>query len=477
MEGKYMRSNPTTTLPHSRETVSYSAEAKPKCFMLHDDPKVKLIIRDRITASVGGKYVLPKKRTLDTAFGTKSGFELNDSIFDMKWNILKKHEESNNDILLYGRYDRIFKMFFSDHLEEPFLKDFKVRNDILKPALTSFSNLEANKLEVFKQLENTEAAIVNLSIGPPIDFLIEYSESIPPEYEFENQTPIYAVKKAVELGKIVVLAAGNESILSGTGALGEKYISFYQSLNDTPDIKGKVILVGEGSSSHRRKISNCSTMAGAGANLFVILPRLTDQAGTSFTAPQFAAAISLLKKKHPKLSPDQLINCIYASCERPRHIDDEAKKTLQMSSSLSIKDIHQLKPKHVYGHGWPNFIEADRLASHIQTLEPLKTFETSSIKTILRSSKIDPFYASALYSKSYIDKLSNKALLSQFFRVRPETISFLKALTNKKKLSILYNIWMRVYLYSKTLPAPTDDEKSAIKNLTLTKKMIEEKLS
>ena len=54
-----------------------------------------------------------------------------------------------------------------------------------------------------------------------------------------------------------------------------------------------------------------------------------------------------------------------------------------MSSSLSIKDIHQLKPEHVYGHGWPNFIAADRLASHIHTLEPPKTFETRSIKTIL----------------------------------------------------------------------------------------------
>ena len=74
MEGKYIRLNPTTTHPHSREALSHSSEAKPKYFMPHDGPKVKLIIRDRITAFVGGKYLPPKKRALDAAFDTKSGY-------------------------------------------------------------------------------------------------------------------------------------------------------------------------------------------------------------------------------------------------------------------------------------------------------------------------------------------------------------------------------------------------------------------
>jgi len=169
------------------------------------------------------------------------------------------------------------------------------------------------------------------------------------------------VSSFAQLGTIVVLAAGNESLLLGAKNFSKKEIQTYNEINKDKQMPGAVLMVGA-SEEGETSLASYSNMAGSAKDFYIYAElNATDHKGTSFTAPQVSAALARLQTIFPHYTSKQLVKLLLATAECPNHIDNSDITNLYKVTNITLAQLGKLRPEDIYGRGKINIGKAIHL--------------------------------------------------------------------------------------------------------------------
>ena len=162
----------------------------------------------------------------------------------------------------------------------------------------------------------TEGDIVNLSQAL-VHKNLHKTHAIPVETK-------RAMLNLARLGKIIVMAAGNENI-----ALGDDvYTKSLVALAADPEMLGRLVIVGATGYTHlKERLEGYSDKPGQAENFYITAPgsdidgpnsynRHALLNGTSTAAPQVAGSLALLMETAPGLKPQEYTNLIFRSARQ-----------------------------------------------------------------------------------------------------------------------------------------------------------------